>query len=311
MDPPNMSLWHFSPSYYANTDSNGLVWLDYAFSRGTHYVYALFDGYEGILWQFNSSGESCAYYYGDWYQPCNATVAAVASVIPLGVDFSVSKENFAPGAQLTLSATAIDLNNSQPYTAHSCNVNFTETNATGAVTRFNVNGTNNGTAQWTINYPTNGGARAYKALIVSATETPQNIISNPLQLTVGYNTTLLLTVTSDLGSTRHVFTCTLLCNGLPVTSTRTITLKLNSTVYTNTTTNGVAKFMLYFSPQADNNQTAYNVVASFSGDSASTATATMTTLNGTTITVCTTTQCNTLDEVLKRIWSQFRKPIRQ
>jgi hypothetical protein len=53
--------------------------------------------------------------------------------------------------------------------------------------------------------------------------------------------------------------------------------------------------VLYLSPQANNNQTAYNIVASFSGDSASMATASMTTLNGTTYDVCTTTQYNSYE----------------
>jgi hypothetical protein len=52
------------------------------------------------------------------------------------------------------------------------------------------------------------------------------------------------------------------------------------------------RIVLYLSPQDDNDQTAYNVVASFDGDSASTATATMTTLDGTQYAVCTTIQYN-------------------
>jgi hypothetical protein len=130
--------------------------------------------------------------------------------------------------------------------------------------------------------------------VYNVNDAPQNVASSPVQLTVGYNTTLLLNVTRDFDSTRHVFTCTLLSDGSVVTSPKTITLKLNSTVYSNTTTDGVAKFMLYLTPPTGGNLT-YNVVASFNGDSASTATATMTTLNGTTYDVCTTTQYNTLE----------------
>jgi len=51
---------------------------------------------------------------------------------------------------------------------------------------------------------------------------------------------------------------------------------------------------LFLTPPAGGNLT-YNVVASFSGDTASTATATMTTLNGTTYDVCTTTQYNSYE----------------
>jgi len=113
------------------------------------------------------------------------------------------------------------------------------------------------------------------------------VTSSPLQLTVGYNTTLLMNITRDFDSTRHVFTCRLLSNGSPV-SNKNITLKLNSTAYTNTTVNGVAEFVFYLSPQASNNQTVYSVVASFGGDAASTAAATMTTQNDTTYSVCIT-----------------------
>jgi len=69
------------------------------------------------------------------------------------------------------------------------------------------------------------------------------------------------------------------------------TLKLSQTEYANTiNANGLAKFVLWLSPQANNNATAFNVVASFSGDSVSTATASMILLNGTSYPVCTTTQ---------------------
>jgi hypothetical protein len=97
-----------------------------------------------------------------------------------------------------------------------------------------------------------------------------------------------------------VFNCTLLSNGSAVPN-RSITLKLNSSaVYAGNSTypalitnnKGYAWLALYLSPQANNNQTAYNVVASFAGDSASTAAATTTTLKGTTYAVCTTTQYN-------------------
>jgi hypothetical protein len=89
------------------------------------------------------------------------------------------------------------------------------------------------------------------------------------QLTVGKTTRLLMNITRDFDSTRHVFTCELLSDDSPVMQRKTITLKLNSTVYSANTTNGVATFVLYLSPQANNNQTMYTVVASFSGYSAS------------------------------------------
>jgi hypothetical protein len=88
-----------------------------------------------------------------------------------------------------------------------------------------------------------------------------------------------------------------------VAQQKTIMLKLNGTSYSYNSTypnlrtnqSGYAWLALYLSPQANNNQTAYSVVVSFAGDSASTATALLTTLNGTTYDVCTTTQYNSYE----------------
>jgi hypothetical protein len=71
------------------------------------------------------------------------------------------------------------------------------------------------------------------------------------------------------------------------------TVKLSQTEYANITdTSNLTRIVLWLSPQANNNQTAYNVVASFDGDGTSTATASLTLLNGTAYTVCTTLQYN-------------------
>jgi hypothetical protein len=123
-----------------------------------------------------------------------------------------------------------------------------------------------------------------------------------VQLTVGKTMTLLLNIARDFDSTRHVFTCRLLSSGGSAVSGKNIMLSLNSTRYTSqqysslrTNATGYAWIPLYLSPQANNNQTTFNVVASFSGDTASTAAASMTTLNGTAYTVCTTTQYNSYE----------------
>jgi hypothetical protein len=58
---------------------------------------------------------------------------------------------------------------------------------------------------------------------------------------------------------------------------------------------GNATWTLSLSPKANDSATVYNVAVSFAGDKASTATATMTTINGTTYDVCTTTQYNTYE----------------
>lgn len=178
--------------------------------------------------------------------------------------------------------------NNTRYTGQ-CTMHFY---AVGAYNHNQSLGSNNtlaGVATLKVPYNSNG-AYAYKAVAKLTGGTIQ-VMSSPVQLTAGTSTTLLLNVTRDFDSTRHVFTCRLLGNGLPV-SNRMITLKLNSTAYTNTTVNGVAEFMFHLSPQADNNQTVFNVVASFRGDNVSTATATMNNINSTTYAVGTTTQYN-------------------
>jgi hypothetical protein len=135
-----------------------------------------------------------------------------------------------------------------------------------------------------------------RSTIISAEDALQDIITSPVQLVVGYNTALLMNVTCDLDSTRHVFTCRLLDNssGLGVNN-RTVTLRLNSTVYTfnstypnlRTDASGYAWLALYLTPQGDGNLT-YSVVASFSGDGVSTATASLITINGTSYVIYTT-----------------------
>ena len=113
---------------------------------------------------------------------------------------------------------------------------------------------------------------------------------NLVQLTVGTATRLLLNVTRDFNSTRHVFNCRLL-HGSSGVSDRVVKLKLNQTEYGNTTdADGLAQFVLWLSPQAENNQTNYNVVASFEGDVTSLATASFTLPNGTQYNICTTIQ---------------------
>jgi hypothetical protein len=191
-----------------------------------------------------------------------------------------------------LEKNVMDLpSNNTRHTTGSCTVHFYDVDANNNVIS-KANGTTSiGIAITQVSYPNDNLAHAYKAIVTLNSGTVQ-VVSNPVQLTVGASTRLLLNVTRDFDSTRHVFTCTLMSGSSLVTQQKTITLKLNNTVYTNTTMNGVSKFILYLSPQANNNQTAYNVVASFAGDPASTATATMTTLNGTAYDVCTTTQYN-------------------
>lgn len=154
--------------------------------------------------------------------------------------------------------------------------------------------TTDGVTSYTIYYPGGTVAHAYRAAVKTLPgSTPQNMVSSTVQLNVGLDTRLLMNITRDFNSTRHVFNCKLFCGSSPVTAQRTIKLKLNQTrEYSNTTVNGLAEFVLWLSPQTNNDPVNYNVVASFGGDSNSTAKATYTLPNGTIYTVCQTIQYN-------------------
>jgi hypothetical protein len=140
--------------------------------------------------------------------------------------------------------------------------------------------------------------------VYNVNDAPQNVASSPVQLTVGLNTTLLLSVSRQNSSNTHVFTARLVGGsgvGLP---DRTLTLELNDTQHEyNATTNnlGNATWTLQLSPQANDSATTYNIIVSFAGDvPVKTAAAYLTTPNGTSYAVCTTTQYNSLEVILSR-----------
>jgi hypothetical protein len=195
-----------------------------------------------------------------------------------------------------LNATVMDLRYNDTRYSGPCTVQFYDVDANGYVKSLGSVPTSTGVATLPVQYNSSGTlAHAYKAVAKLTGGTIQ-VISNPVQLTVGCNTTLLLNVTRDFDSTRHVFLFRLLSSGGSSVYHKNITLTLNNTVYSSeqypslrTNPAGYAWIALYLTPPAGGNLT-YNEVASFAGDSASTATATMTTLNGTTYDVCTTTQ---------------------
>jgi hypothetical protein len=284
--------WEAGPVATGVTGADGVVPFSWTFTENrTSIVYADFGGLDP-LWDPPPQMPSYSYY--EWYKDCNVSMAAVVSSIPLGVEFGVSRKELLPNDLITLNATLMDLRfNDTRYSEYSCNVNFTEVNPYGTVTNSCVAATNNdGVAQLGIKYPNDGLARAYKALIVSANGTPQNVVSSMVQLSVGKTTRLLLNVTRDFNSTRHVFNAKLVYGSFLVPN-KTIKLRLNETEYTGITdSNGLAQIVLWLSPQQNNNQTLFTVVASFEGDASSVAKASMALPNGTIYDVCTTIQYN-------------------
>jgi len=271
----------------ATTNSDGVASFSRAFNENrTYVVYAYFLG-DDVLFYSELYGES--FLYNSWYKESNVSTAVVVSSIPLGVEFSVSPKVFVPNTPITLNATVMDLryNNTVFALGYDYSVDFFDGETPiGRVTR------SDGRFLLNINYPSGVQAHAYKALVVGTNKTPQTIASSPVQLTVGTETRLLLNVTRDYNSTKHVFNARLL-SGSSGVGGKTIKLKLNQTEYSNTTdADGLARIMLWLSPQANNNQTSFNVVASFEGDGTSIALAYHTLPNGTQYSVCQTIQYN-------------------
>jgi hypothetical protein len=77
-----------------------------------------------------------------------------------------------------------------------------------------ANTTSNGVAMYKLNCPADGEVYAYYARTgaIDGCDQPQNMASSPVQLTVGYNTTLLLSVSRQNSSDTHVFMARLVDN---------------------------------------------------------------------------------------------------
>ena len=122
-------------------------------------------------------------------------------------------------------------------------------------------------------------------------EVPQGVASNPIQLTVSIATKLVLNVTRDVNSTRHVVEGWLRRNGTgAAVSGKPITISVNDTRY-GFTTDQCGYFVLDrdFPPVEDQNTT-YTITALFEGDQPVNATAWAKTMDGQSFAACTTTQ---------------------
>jgi hypothetical protein len=235
-----------------STDTNGLVsfsgWTPPA--AGTYAVTACFGGTR-------------------FFSPCNVSVCVTAQVVPVGVDFNVSSSEFAPGTGLTLTAKLINLETGDVMPNFIVQFCY---NDSGGNSRVLYTGTtdSNGVATYQWPYPSNGVAYAFYAQAgATLSNQPQNMASSPVQLTVGLNTTLLLSVSRLNGSNTQVFMARLV-NGAGVgLANRLLTLELNDTEHEyNATTNqtGNATWTLQLSPQANDSATIYNIAVSFAGD---------------------------------------------
>jgi hypothetical protein len=256
------------------TDSSGLVSFGWTPSTNRTYV---------ITARFRGTGI---------FSPCNFSVCVTAQVVPIAIDFSTSTTQLTLGCSFNLVAKVINLKTNQPLSNYK--VDFRRVSSAGGNTSVGQAYTNsNGVATLqNVNYPNDGNAYAYYAK--PACKGNQTLASSPLQLTVGCNITLLLSVSRQSSSNTHTFMARLVDNDRNAVPNRVLTLELNDTRHEyNATTNntGNATWTLQLSPQANDSATVYNVEVSFAGDTPfKSATAYLTSPNGTRCAISTTIQ---------------------
>ncbi|MGB8780311.1 MAG: hypothetical protein WCD81_06635 [Candidatus Bathyarchaeia archaeon] len=240
-----------------------------------------------------------AMFSGDNYDcPCQTSIVANASAVPLRILFSVTPDNFENGTTVLLNATIIDPSTGAPFTSQSVNVNFYNVDSNGVQQKLGTNSTAGGMAFWSTTYTSNGTAYAYKADINADSVSGvlrQGIASSPVQLTVGNPTVLLLNVSRANSSTNHTIESQLLSDGTGV-SNETVTITVNGQSFQNKTDqNGYFNLTIDLEPECHNGTTAYQnvtytITASFAGDVPTNATAYDNALDGTNYTACTTVQ---------------------
>jgi hypothetical protein len=239
------------------------------------------------------------------YLSCDGYALVNVSTLPLSVLFSVSPAEFVPGDQVTLNATIIDPSTGSP-SSHTVGVNFFDFPSGGSnpclLGSSYANSYNGGIALYTVpNYPTDGKAHAYSAVIVNCTDqgvtsTVSNVVSSPVQLTVGSNTTLSLTV-SNTSSPSQYRVGGWLMSGYTGLGGSNVRVKVNDTDLGSLVTLDHPGCCGYFSfvrdfPAVNNSPTTYTVTVSFNGEDSLSASATSTAPDGTSYAACTTTQFN-------------------
>lgn len=273
----------YNSSGSSTTLANGTVRFEWnAPDNGTFSVHATFGG-------------------DAFYLPCDAYELVTVNRLPLSTLFTVSPAEFKPGDCITLNATVIDPLTSQLFTNHNVTVQFFESisNGTKCAVGPPVNSTL-GVSTLSLNYPNDSNAYAYNATILGCTdglETVSNVVSNPVQLTVGSSATLdsIVSTASTKRTIDYWFEDPVFHRNLYLTG-RQITVKINGTVHdgqclTTDGYTGVAEFSGDF--QAVNNSTTtYTITASFAGDNPVSASANSTALDGSCYATCTTVKYN-------------------
>jgi hypothetical protein len=228
------------------------------------------------------------------YLSCDCYALVNVSTLPLSVLFSVSPAEFAPGAQVALNATIMDPLTSTVF-SHNVYVNLTDFASDGSKTTLACISVS-GSVLYTLpnGYPNDNRSHAYSATIVNCTDpgvasTVSNLISSPVQLTVGCNTTLSLNVWNTSSPSQYMVSGSLREDSQGVLG-RQITLNINDTKLTAITGVGGSFGVTRDFPAVNNAPTTYMVTASFNGEDPLSASATATAPDGTSYAACTTAQ---------------------
>jgi hypothetical protein len=261
---------------------------------------SLCDGRVSFAWNVSDAGTFSvhALFGGNAdYAPCEAYALVTVNTLPLSVLFTVAPADFAPGTSVTLNATIMNPMTGSPFTDHIVTVRFFDYSTNSAVgTTNSVNGV---ALLQNVVYPADGSVHAYNATVLCCTDgymTVQNVVSSPLQLTVGWDTTLSLMLVN--GSSPSQFqVCGWLMSGSQPVCGRLVVLKINDTEVDLTTVGppDIGKLAGFFGvmrdfPAVNNQNTTYTVTASFNGENPISASATSTAPDGTSYAACTTTQ---------------------
>jgi hypothetical protein len=241
--------------------------------------------YEGGLYFFRAQSSWGKGWLDFLYEDSNnVTFAIIAEAKPVFLLFTVQPEEFRQDTPITLRATVFNATSNQPLPGFEVWFYWCAENGTcGTVGHDLTNMEGVVSVSWT--YPDDGGVYVFWACVNDA----QQIVSSPVQLTVGKATRLLLTVTRDESSAGHVV-CGWLKWGSSGVADKTVKIKVNETGYS-VNTDGSGYFSLSLNLQPENNtQTAYMIVANFEGDEAVNAMAWTYMLDGSRYAACTTVQ---------------------
>lgn len=199
-------------------------------------------------------------YGGDqYYKLAQINFSVVTYAGPVSMGFSVSPTTFAPGDNVTLSATAVN-----PLTSK---------NDTNLLIEFFDNNTNvvngttdqNGVANVPWRYPPSGIHTIIAHVAPGSAVANVTLMVQPITLTVGQSTALLLWTTLNYSSGDQIIQAQLL-NGATPLGGQAVTVTVNNTSYVLTTNSSDGTVSLSGVLTAvDNNATFYQITASFNG----------------------------------------------